>query len=118
MEKSQFLAENPADIKAAEKMARLYDTILEDNAFETDSQKHGLNVFLSRLLFCFFAEDTSIFKSGQFTNTLASHTAEDGSDLQGYLKRLFKILNTEKRGDLPKHLDEFPYVNGGLFARA
>ncbi len=118
MEKAQFIVENPADVKAAEKMGRLYDTILEENEFETFDQKHSLNVFVSRLLFCFFAEDTNIFESGQFTSTLASFTAEDGSDLQKYFQRLFKVLNTEKRSsDLPAHLSKFPYVNGGLFAQ-
>ena len=117
LEKSKIHGDNPADIKAAEKMGRLYDLILEDNPTENDEQKHALNVFLSRLLFCFFAEDTKIFDRGLFTNTLASQTSEDGSDLQSFLKRLFKVLNTETRNNIPRFLEEFPYVNGGLFAQ-
>lgn len=117
MEKSQLQAENPADIKAAEKMGRLYDLILEDNKIDDEEKKHALNVFLSRLLFCFFAEDTNIFDNGQFTNSLASHTAEDGSDLHKYLHKLFQVLNVESRKGLPQYLEEFPYVNGGLFQK-
>ena len=116
MEKSQLHSENPADIKAAERMGKLYDLILEDNPVSNDAERHALNVFLSRLLFCFFAEDTGIFKNDQFTNSLASHTSNDGSDLQAYLQKLFLVLNTIDHSEFPKYLQEFPYVNGGLFA--
>lgn len=117
MEKAQFKIENPADVKAAEKMAKLYDEINKDNPATTSEEVHGLNVFLSRLLFCFFAEDTEIFNQGRFTNAIKSHTQADGSDLTDYLERLFRVLNTDypDRGELPDHLAKFPYVNGGLF---
>lgn len=117
MEKAQYALENPADVKAAEKMARLYDEIKKDNPDNSPEFVHGLNVFLSRLLFCFFAEDTNIFKDKQFTGAIASHTQADGSDLNSYLDRLFEVLNTSKdqSSDLPNYLIEFPYVNGGLF---
>ncbi|HDH10943.1 MAG TPA: class I SAM-dependent DNA methyltransferase [Nitrospirae bacterium] len=116
MEKSQFQSENPADIKAAERMGRLYDLILEDNPAGNDRDRHALNIFLSRLLFCFFAEDTDIFADNQFTNAVASHTTEDGSDLQAYLQKLFKVLSLLERSSFPQFLQDFPYVNGGLFA--
>ncbi len=116
MEKAQLQNENPADVKAAERMGRLYDLILEDNPTTEKDQIHALNIFLSRLLFCFFAEDTGIFKDGQFTNAIASHTAKDGNDLQVYLQKLFSILNLLDRTDYPQFLQDFPYVNGGLFA--
>ena len=61
MEKAQHKNENPADVKAAEKMAKLFDEIKKDNPDTSPEFIHGLNVFLSRLLFCFFAEDTDIF---------------------------------------------------------
>lgn len=116
MEKSQIQGEKLADIKAAERMGRLYDLILEDNPVEDEDDRHRLNVFLSRLLFCFFAEDTGIFNDGQFTNGIASHTSGDGGDLQAYLQKLFTVLNLRERPDYPKFLQAFPYVNGGLFA--
>lgn len=117
MEKAQYQTENPADVKAAEKMARLYDEIKKDNPIHTPAEAHNLNVFLSRLLFCFFAEDTGIFRKSQFTQALSSHTQVDGSDLQDYLDKLFVVMNTEpsKRIDLPDYLSAFPYVNGGLY---
>lgn len=117
MEKKQQQSENPADVKAAEKMARLYDEIRKDNPTSTPEEIHNLNVFLSRLLFCFFAEDTGIFAKSQFTNAIASHTQQDGSDLDSYLNNLFEVMNIDKsdRRKLPAYLDAFPYVNGGLF---
>jgi type I restriction-modification system DNA methylase subunit len=117
MEKATHANENPADVKAAEKMAKLFDEIKKDNPDTSPEFIHSLNVFLSRLLFCFFAEDTNIFKDGQFTNAIGSHTQADGSDLHTYLDKLFEVLNTAKkdRKSLPSYLDDFPFVNGGLF---
>jgi hypothetical protein len=122
MEKAVYQGENPADVKAAEKMAKLFDLIKADNFNEENKNDtnalHNLNVFLTRLLFCFFAEDTGIFKQNQFSGELESHTKVDGSDVDSYLNRLFEVLNTSKetRGDLPDYLANFEYVNGGLFA--
>ena len=116
MEKSQIQGEELADIKAAERMGRLYDLILEDNPVESETDRHSLNNFLSRLLFCFFAEDTGIFSDDQFTNGIASHTDDDGSDLQPYLQKLFTALNSKERSAYPQFLQDFRYVNGGLFA--
>jgi type I restriction-modification system DNA methylase subunit len=117
MEKAQHANENPADVKAAGKMAKLFDEIKKDNPENSPEFIHGMNVFLSRLLFCYFAEDTNIFTDGQFTNAIDSHTQTDGSDLHTYLNKLFEVLNTpeKERKDLPAYLQAFPYVNGGLF---
>ncbi len=118
MEKSQHQSENPADVKAAEKMAKLYDEIKKDNPTNIAEEVHNLNVFLSRLLFCFFAEDTGIFPhKAQFTNGISSHTQPDGSDLNSYLDTLYEVMNTNpgSRNSLPAFLETFPYVNGGLF---
>ena len=118
MEKAQYQDENPADIKAAVKMAKLFDEINSDNVDDSPEFKKSLNVFLSRLLFCFFAEDSDIFEDNQFSNAIASHTQQDGSDLREYLDKLFEVLNTpeNQRVGLPEYLNAFPYVNGGLFA--
>lgn len=122
MEKAQHVNESPADVKAAEKMARLFELIKKDNPDNSAEFIHGLNLFLSRLLFCYFAEDTHIFEDNQFTNFIDSHTQADGSDVNTYLDKFFKVLNTPKNkrkkvfgGELPKYLNSFPYVNGGLF---
>jgi hypothetical protein len=117
MEKAKHASENPADVKAAEKMAKLFDEIKKDNPDTSAEFIHTLNIFFSRLLFCYFAEDTNIFEDNQFSHAVESHTRGDGSDLDTYLNRLFWVLNTpvDKRGDIPYYLNAFPYVNGGLF---
>ena len=118
MEKIGDHEENTADRKAAEKMAKLYDKLSINNDFDTNKEKHELNVFLSRILFCFFAEDTEMFKKSIFTNFLTQHTSSDGSDLSDQLQKLFLHLNTrdeERSKNLPNWLTEFPYVNGGIF---
>jgi type II restriction/modification system DNA methylase subunit YeeA len=76
-------------------------------------------VLLTRLLFCFFAEDTEIFTINQFSHAIESHTKADGTDVADYLNRLFTVLNTSdaKRSNLPDYLAKFPFVNGGLFAK-
>ena len=105
MEKSQIVDENPADVKAAEKMAKLYDEIIKDNEIKDEEDVHSLNVFLTRLLFCYFAEDSNIFEDNQFTKAIEQHTQVDGSDLDDYLLRLFEVLDTpekERGDDLPE----------------
>lgn len=115
IEKADFDKENPADIRAAERFAKLYDVVVKDNP---DTSRHGLNLFLIRVLFCLFAEDTDIFEKNLFTNRIKELTKEDGSDLDHFFKTLFGVLDVEKanRGaDTPSWLADFPYVDGDLF---
>lgn len=120
IEKTQLESMNYADVKAAEKMARLYDEVIKDerNKVEDENDVRHLNIFFSRLLFCFFAEDTRVFDKGSFTNAIASLTKPDGSDTGRLLDELFKVLDTDRgnRQGVPAHLDIFDYVNGSLFA--
>jgi hypothetical protein len=110
--------DNEADRNAAYKMAMLYDLLREENPdiYNSKEQIHHLNIFLSRLLFCYFAEDTGIFKEESiFTDTLVQHTNDNGSDTHEFLSRLFQRLNTLKADDFAEYLKKFPYVNGDLF---
>ena len=105
-----------ADRNASYEMAKLYDILVHENPNIYDDGGHNLNIFLSRILFCFFAEDTNIFPiEGMFTDTLAQHTNTNGSDVDAFLDRLFLKLNTEIDKEAPAFLEAFPYVNGGLF---
>lgn len=115
-EKAVEYSDSPADVKAAEKMGRLCDLLRQSNDMEAPGRVHELNVFLTRLLFCLFAEDTGIFEENQFTAAVQGNTHKDGSDTHEVLRQIFRALNTENRPrDLPAHLAAFPYVNGGLF---
>jgi len=118
VEKAQLEQLNYADVKAAEKMARLYDEIVKCNEIEDAAAVRNLNVFFSRLLFCFFAEDTHVFNQGAFTNAIASLTQPDGSDTGKFLDGLFAVLDTDwsNRLDTPSHFQDFGYVNGRLFS--
>lgn len=117
MEKAQYITEAHADVKAAERMGKLFDELLTANPGMMDRAhgRHALNVFFTRLLFCFFAEDTGIFTEGKFTNAVGSHTQADGSDVAEFLTDLFAALDTERAEDKPTYLSSFPYVNGRLF---
>ncbi len=119
IEKIQFTAEAEADVKSAELMAKLFDDIRRYNDIRDPQTVHALNVFMSRLLFCFFAEDTGLFpEDNLFTNTLRTHTKEDGSDLAEFIDRAFLAMSTKDSAvldTLPNLYKEFPYVNGGLF---
>lgn len=117
MEKYTAQAENDADVKAAVQMAKLFDEIKKTNPTNTTEEVHNLNIFLSRLLFCFFAEDTGIFDKDLFKNYIFQYTAPDGSNLQQYLQELFTVLNTQVRNSKTAfYAKDFPYVNGGLFS--
>jgi hypothetical protein len=117
MEKAQYVAEAHADVKAAERMGKLFDELLAANPglLDLPHGRHALNVFFTRLLFCFFAEDTGIFNESQFTNAVGSHTQADGSDVAEFLTSVFMALDTEDASEKPAHLASFPYVNGRLF---
>lgn len=119
IEKIQYTQEAEADVKSAELMAKLFDDIRRYNDIRDPKTVHALNIFMSRLLFCFFAEDTGLFPGENlFTSTLKTHTKEDGSDLAEFIDRAFLVMSTddpETRSVLPKLYDVFPYVNGGLF---
>lgn len=118
-EKAVMYSEHPADVKASEKMGRLFDLIRERNDLSKPEDIHALNVFLTRLLFCFYAEDTGIFAQGQMTSAIQSTTQEDGSDVDQFFTDLFTVLNLEdkapERKSMAAHFRDFPYVNGGLF---
>ncbi|AKO51405.1 methyltransferase [Marinobacter psychrophilus] len=115
-EKAVEYSDSPADVKAAEKMGRLCDLLRQSNEMGAPGRVHELNVFLTRLLFCLFAEDTGIFEENQFTTAVQGNTHKDGSDAHQVLRQIFLAMNTERRPrDLPAHLAAFPYVNGGLF---
>ena len=103
------------NVKAAEKMAKLHDA-LKTSGYDG----HDLEVYLVRLLFCLFADDTGIFPQDSFSHYIEA-SKPDGSDLSDHIARLFEVLNTPeeiraKRTLLADELKQFRYINGGLFA--
>ncbi|MFM8438046.1 MAG: type IIL restriction-modification enzyme MmeI, partial [Candidatus Kapaibacterium sp.] len=109
-----FRDEDPVNVRAAELMGRLHDAIKA-----TGYVGHHLEVFLTRLLFCLFGDDTGIFRRDAFVGFLETKTREDGLDVGSQLSYLFQILNTpeaKRPTNLDDELKAFPYVNGQLFA--
>lgn len=97
---------------ASYKMAKLHD-LLKEYGYE----EHALEIYLVRLLFCLFADDTGIFEKDSFEEYVKA-SAEDGSDLAMRMMMLFNILDTpsEKRmKNLSTELNRFRYINGNLF---
>ncbi len=111
-----------ADRRAADKMKDLYaeiELVNRDRLSDPKSNfRHDLNVFFSRLLFCFFAEDTRVFSRDEpamFTNAIKDFTQTDGSDLDQFLETLFNALDTKDTSQLTSPFSKFPYVNGTIF---
>ena len=129
---------NPIDVKATGRLNKLYVELLKDNpGWATEERRHELNQFMARLIFCFFAEDTGIFRDNQFTATITqmSHAGHGSGEAQWgntheVLTELFRAMDTPVTHDgapddryrraagIRPYADVFPYVNGGLFTGA
>ena len=111
--KQTYKDEDPVNIIAANLMGKLHDA-LKSNRYEG----HKLEVFLVRILFCLFADDTGIFPRGHFDYYLRNKTKPDGSDLGSQIAHIFQILNTHednRQSNLDEDINAFPYVNGDLY---
>ncbi|MCK6609365.1 MAG: class I SAM-dependent DNA methyltransferase, partial [Flavobacterium sp.] len=112
-EQKIYEEQDPVNIKAAELMGKLHDRLKDIGYTE-----HPLEVYLVRVLFCLFAEDTMIFEKQAFQDYIEQRTNEDGSDLAAKLHEIFQVLNTPKEKrfkNIDEQLNKFPYVNGKLF---
>ncbi len=113
-EQREYQEEDPVNVQAAELLGKLHDRLKAIGYIG-----HPLEVYLVRLLFCLFADDTGIFRKDTFRTFIQDCTFEDGRDLAARLAELFQVLNTPEKMRLCTRdaiIKEFPYVNGGLFA--
>jgi hypothetical protein len=110
------------DIRATSRLNRLYIELLKDNPeWGAADSRHEMNHFMARLIFCFFAEDTDIFRGERlFTTTIDQMSDRDSGNTNQIISEIFRALNTktvDRAGEkLPRWTEQFPYVNGGLFA--
>jgi hypothetical protein len=119
IDRYEAVKENPADIKAAGRLAKFHDEIIRHNPdWNTPEKRHALNQFMTRILFCMFADKTGSFPKDLFVKTITEFGGDDGLHLQGVLSQIFDLMNLpdDRRRDFPAHMRAFPYVNGGLFA--
>lgn len=113
-ELTDFTEESEADRSAAYTISKLHEALLRANFKGRD-----LEVFLTRLLFSLFADDTGIFGENNLFRRLMESTRTDGSDVGRILAELFQVLNTpedERQHNLDENLARFAYINGKLFA--
>lgn len=120
------IKDNPIDVRATGRLNKLYVELLRENPeWAKDERRPDMNHFMARLVFCFFAEDTDIFKrEGLFTKTVEQMSERDGSNTDEVLETIFRAMNLKTNPDeraratlrLPNWANGFPYVNGGLFS--
>jgi len=116
------IRESSFDIRATSRLNKLYVELLKDNPeWGAAERRHDMNHFMARLIFCFFAEDTDIFKGDDsFTNTIDRMSERDSSNTHEIISALFLAMNTKsddhEAANVPRWANDFPYVNGGLFS--
>ena len=118
------IKDNPIDVRATSRLNKLYIELLNENPDWAKAERRAdMNHFMARLVFCFFAEDTDIFRGDSlFTRTMERYSERDGSNTHQVLSEIFRAMNikdaeratTQPR--LPGWATSFPYVNGGLFS--
>lgn len=116
------IRESSFDIRATSRLNKLYVELLSNNPdWGTSERRHDMNHFMARLIFCFFAEDTDIFRGDNlFTATIEQMSAKDSSNTHEVMAEIFRAMNTKmldrKKENIRSWADGFPYVNGGLFS--
>lgn len=124
------ISENSFDIRATSRLNRLYVELLQANTdWSSEQRRQEMNHFMARLIFCFFAEDTGIFRSkGLFTSTIEQMSAGNHEITHEVIAELFRAMDTpvkhegnfddryRKEAQIKPWANVFPYVNGGLFA--
>lgn len=119
MNRYEAAEENEIDIKATGKLAKLYDALVKKNPdWASPARRHDLNQFMTRIVFCLFAEDVGIFEKDQFTRLIVNHAGDKGVEADVAIIQAFTAMNrpVDEREDLPAWTREIEYVNGGLFA--
>ena len=110
--------ESEVDMQASAMLRRLYDTLIRANPdWTTAERQHDLNQFMTRVIFCLFAEDVGIFEDNLFSRTVQTLSDDLAQGLDDILAAVFAVMNVPEgeRGAIPPWQAAFPYVNGGLF---
>jgi hypothetical protein len=110
--------ERMADVRATRFISRFHDAVRDANPdWTTEIDRHVLNIFMARVLFCLFADDVGIFEKDAFEIAVRQSTSVNGTNLAAFLKGAFQHMDTErdKRSPETKGWSKLPYVNGSLF---
>lgn len=117
-----------ASIQASRLMADLFTAMVGDevdeqvgdeaptNLEDEDAAVQVTSMYLTRLLFLLFAEDSGVIEQDLFYRFVLEHTTSE--NLGSQLGALFEVLNTPEaqRRRVPDSMARFPYINGAIFA--
>ncbi|MDR1141717.1 MAG: hypothetical protein LBL62_08490 [Planctomycetaceae bacterium] len=109
----EYKKQDAVNLEAAEKLGKFHDRLRE-----IGYNGHQLEVYLVRILFCLFADDTGIFEPDFFVNYILRHTNPDGNDLALHIQKIFETLSkpvSQRLKTIDEQLNQFPYVDGDLF---
>lgn len=111
--------EEELSFKAGELVGKLYDAFSKQYIdIKQESSQKSLNELCVRLVFCLYAEDEGLFgRKNVFHDYLSKF--EDLSQMRKGLIDLFKVLDTKEEDRdiyIEDDLEQFSYVNGGLFS--
>lgn len=110
--------EAKVSMKAGEIVGKIYESLLKQykNPKDPDSLK-SINQLCVRIVFCLYAEDSGIFgRKNMFYDYLVDFETRF---FRNAIIDLFQVLNTPvslRDPYLDEKLNEFPYVNGGMFS--
>jgi hypothetical protein len=116
------IRESAFDIKATSRLNKLYVELLQHNPdWASIERRPDMNHFLARLIFCFFAEDTDIFKDDNlFTDTIQKMSDPDALNTHEVISEIFRAMDTKLENRDKENIKvwgkKFPYVNGQLFS--
>ncbi len=109
--------EKLADVRATRFISRFHDAVRDANpGWTTEKDRHALNIFMARILFCMFSDDVGIFEKDVFEKA-ARQSKVDGTDLADFLDGAFRHMDTppDERPAETKTWSKLKYVNGSLF---
>jgi hypothetical protein len=115
IEKSNTSDHKTADLKAAEKLAELYNILFEHNCNTNDPMIEGLNIMMARLLFCFYADSIGLIENGTIHNLISRYSDISGDDLKPLFEKIFFVLSGKDREDLSSNFESLPVINISLF---
>ena len=113
-EEAEIVEETPINRNAAYAISKVHEALLR-----AKFKGHDLEIFLTRLLFCLFADDTGIYGENNIFRRLVENTREDGKDLGPKLAELFDVFDqkiSDRQTTLDDEIAAFPYINGALFS--
>ncbi len=114
-----YKPEEHIDVKAVRVVGKLHKALKTSNYPQEDLPR-----LLTRLVFCFFADDIGIFEKNAMRHYLEENTREDGADVGEKLHNIFEVLDTpdgtagsrdERQAGTLDTLRDLPWVNGGMF---